>query len=120
MPGAMSDTLLQQVRDRIEEKYRSALDGLEAIRQFVDSETLVENARIPNKHKANGASLRDRVFAVMNGQWHTVDDLAKRSGLDVVSVRGVVYAKSMSARLKKRKRRGRAEFRLTPAERGGE
>ena len=120
MPSAMSDSLLQQVRERIEEKYRAALDGLEAIRQFVDSETLVENAQTPHKHRANGASLRERVFAVMNGQWHTVDDLAKRSGLAVGSVRGVVYAKSMNARLKKRKRRGRAEFKLTLAERGAE
>ncbi len=110
---------LDELESLVEAKYKAAMDGINALRDFLGDNTAVDNVRKANKHRANGASNRERVFAVMNGKWHTVDDLSKRSGLDFPSVRGVVYAKNLSTRLKKRKRRGRAEFRLTPAE-GGE
>ena len=109
-----TDNLISEVRSRIDEKYRNAIKGLDAIRDFLgDAESSkpkgIAGTRTPER---NGLSFRDRVLAVMNGEWHTAQDIAARCGLPVASVRGVVYAPHFRKNFKKRKAAGRAQFKL--------
>jgi hypothetical protein len=107
------DVLLDEVRTRIESKYRAALEGLEAIRGFLgESMNPQDSANKGNNANRNVSSYRERVLAVMNDKWHTVADLASLSGLEAPAVRGVLYAKNLEATIKKKKKRGRAYFKL--------
>ena len=78
-----ADNLISEVRSRIDEKYRNAIKGLDTIREFIgDAEsTEPKTGGTTAATKNTGLSFRERVIAVMNGQWHTAQDIAARCGL---------------------------------------
>ena len=107
----MRDEILEQVRKRIEAKYTAALQGLDAIADFMgESDTISLNGISPN-----GTSNRDRVFAVMQGKpSQTIGQIAQKSGLEAGAVRGVLYAPSLKTQFRKKKRGKTVSFRLMP------
>lgn len=110
-----ADPLLEDVKHRIEAKYRAALAGLEAIREFVgDPSAHASIQKAPEfqlKNHDDTDSIRARVLSFMNGQWHSVSSLALASGLTEKSVRGALYARKVYESLERRKIGKVLEFR---------
>ncbi len=115
----MKDETLQDVRNRIEAKYRAAIAGLGAIAEFLgESEPTASPSAMLSAVTQNGSSIRSCVLGVMDGStWQTIAGLASKSGVAGASVRGVVYAPGLQDRISKQKKGKTVRFKL---KKGGE
>jgi len=114
--SAMTPDVLAHVRDKIEAKYRAALNGLDAIKDFLGDEPAAQpEASDPQAAVSSSGTFRDRVLAVMNGEWLTVDEISDRSGVEPPRVRGVLYAEKVLRMLDRRKEGREMKYRLAEA-----
>src|SRR6266446_3176278 len=109
----MSMDIITHLETKVEAHHEEALRALQVLKAYLSFDSVAEiNGTAPkkiSKRRRLTGSNRDRVFAIIAGDWATVDEIANGTGLTIRQVRGVVNAPGVRHRIDTQDVGGRRE-----------